>query len=90
MAYSTAGLVSLVFFMAVGCLGVNSSREEIPLAVKWLGRGFHSCGPGSIPGWGTNSPQAVQFSNKKTSGRQVQSFYPLHMKRERQRLPSYM
>ena len=36
------------------------------LAVQWLGlRAFTSEGLGSIPGWGTNIPEAVWYSQKK-------------------------
>ena len=41
-------------------------RQEFPgvLAVSiW---GFHCCGPGSIPSQGTEIPQAMQRSQKKT------------------------
>ena len=27
--------------------------------------GFHCCGPGSISGWGTEIPQAIQCSQKE-------------------------
>ena len=33
------------------------------LVVRILG--FHCCGPGSIPGWETEIPQAVQRGQKK-------------------------
>ena len=31
----------------------------------WLGLGFDYCGPGSIPGWGTEILQAAQHGQKR-------------------------
>lgn len=32
---------------------------------------FNCCGPGSIPGWGTDSPQAVQHVQKNKAKQRV-------------------
>ena len=40
--------------------------QELPLVVQWLGlHAFTAEGPGSIPGWGTRIPQALQHGQIK-------------------------
>ena len=44
----------------------HTHTKENSLVVQWLGLGsFTAKGPGSIPGWGTKIPQAMQRGQKK-------------------------
>ena len=67
------------------CFGAVVKRNEVrykkgekgtSLVVQWLGlRAFTAEGPGSVPGWGTEIPQAVRGSQK--------NFFLIFRQRER-------
>ena len=38
--------------------------------------GFHCCGPGSIPGQGTEIPQAMEHSQKKQTNKKKTTVWP--------------
>ena len=53
-----------------GCSINVNQMEEFPGISAVRTQQFHSCGPGPIPGWGTNIPQAA-WQKKKITKRQM-------------------
>ena len=56
-----------------GCWRVASVRSTLQnfLSVQWLGCCFHRQGPGSVPGRGTKTPQAIWYGQKPEQNKQT-------------------
>ena len=60
----------------------KTNTQEFPGSPMARAQHFHCCGLGSIPGWGTKIPQAVQ-RDRKTKQKQMQTHknsYPIRNK----------
>ena len=63
LVLSFADIFSVIMGQS-GCSMNLKQTEEFPSSSAVRTQRFHSCGPGSIPGWGTNIPQAAWQKTK--------------------------
>lgn len=57
--------ISSVIMGQSGCSTNVKQMEEFPVSSAVRTQRFHSCGPGSIPGWGAIIPQAAWQKTKR-------------------------